>query len=104
MDMLLLSPQLHCSLGASLCGTDTGDITGIAGLQAAVDAPSRVAGVQLMDVSLRMLHTKKQASWQRPLVKAFQRLLRETPLGVWFFGTIAKAPVSQLPWLPLIPE
>ena len=67
---------------------------GIAGLQAAVDAPGRVAGVQLMDVSLRMLHTKKQAAWQRPLVTAFQQVLRETPLGAWFFRTIAKPDVS----------
>ena len=66
---------------------------GIAGLQAAVDAPGRVAGVQLLDVSLRMLHTKKQAAWQRPLVTAFQRLLRETQLGKWFFATIAKPDV-----------
>ena len=69
------------------------DATGIAGLQAAVDAPGRVAGVQLLDVSLRMLHTKKQAAWQRPLVTAFQRLLRETQLGKWFFATIAKPDV-----------
>jgi hypothetical protein len=48
-----------------------------------------------MDVSLRMLHTKKQAAWQRPLVTAFQRLLRETPLGVWFFHTIATPDVRQ---------
>lgn len=69
------------------------DATGIAGLQAAVDAPGRVAGVQLLDVSLRMLHTTKQAAWQRPLVTAFQRLLRETQLGKWFFATIAKPDV-----------
>ena len=71
----------------------TRNATGIAGLQAAVDAPSKVAGVQLLDVSLRMLHTKKQAAWQRPLVTAFQRLLRETQLGKWFFATIAKPDV-----------
>ena len=35
--------------------------SGIAGLQAAVDAPEKVRGVQLMNVSLRMLHTTKQA-------------------------------------------
>jgi len=33
--------------------------TGIAGLQAAVDELNSVAAVQLMDVSLRMLHTKE---------------------------------------------
>ena len=70
-------------------------MVGIAGLQAAVDAPGKVAGVQLLDVSLRMLHTKKQAPWQRPLVSAFQQLLRETPLGKLFFGAIAKPAVSN---------
>ena len=49
--------------------------------------------MQLLDVSLRMLHTKKQAAWQRPLVTAFQRLLRETQLGKWFFATIANPDV-----------
>ncbi len=63
---------------------------GIAGLQAAVDAPCKVRGVQLLDVSLRMLHVTKQAPWQRPLVASFQRLLRTTQLGAWFFGAIAK--------------
>ena len=72
-------------------------MAGIAGLQAAVDAPDKVAGVQMLDVSLRMLHTKKQAPWQRPLVSAFQRLLRETPLGKLFFGAIAKPAVSNAP-------
>ncbi|KAK9905695.1 hypothetical protein WJX75_004737 [Coccomyxa subellipsoidea] len=65
-------------------------VGGIAGLQAAVQAPGKVKGVQLLDVSLRMLHTKKQAPWQRPLVSSFQRLLRETQLGQWFFGAVAK--------------
>ena len=51
----------------------------------------------MLDVSLRMLHTKKQAPWQRPLVSAFQRLLRETPLGKLFFGAIAKPAVSNAP-------
>lgn len=66
---------------------------GIAGLQAAVQAPEKVKGVQLLDVSLRMLHTKKQQPWQRPLVSSFQRLLRETQLGRWFFGAVAKPQV-----------
>lgn len=66
---------------------------GIAGLQAAVQAPEKVKGVQLLDVSLRMLHTKKQQPWQRPLVSSFQRLLRETQLGQWFFSAVAKPQV-----------
>jgi hypothetical protein len=66
---------------------------GIAGLQAAVDAPDKVRGVQLLDISLRMLHTTKQQPWQRPLVSTFQRLLRETQLGQWFFKAVAKPQV-----------
>ena len=86
--MLLSAPELQHAVMQHV-------LAGIAGLQAAVDAPGRVAGVQLMDVSLRMLHTQKQAAWQRPLVTAIQRVLRETPLGAWFFNTIAKPDVRQ---------
>lgn len=39
--------------------------------------------------SLRMLHITKQPEWQRPLVAALQRTLRETALGPWFFSLIA---------------
>ena len=62
-----------------------------------MQAPGKVKGVQLLDVSLRMLHTKKQAPWQRPLVSSFQRLLRETQLGQWFFGAVAKPQVRATP-------
>lgn len=64
-------------------------VGGLAGLQAAIDAPDTVAGVQVLNISLRMLHADKQAPWQRPLVAALQRVLRETQLGVRFFGAIA---------------
>lgn len=67
---------------------------GIAGLQAAVDGgAAAVAGVQLLNISLRMLHVRKQAPWQRPLVAALQRALRDTPLGTWFFASVAKPAV-----------
>ena len=67
---------------------------GIAGLQAAVDGGAdAVAGVQLLNISLRMLHVRKQAPWQRPLVAALQRTLRDTPLGTWFFASVAKPAV-----------
>lgn len=59
-----------------------------------MDAPEKCLGVQLMNVSLRMLHTTKQAPWQRPLVASFQRLLRETQVGRWFFNAIAKPQVT----------
>lgn len=41
-------------------------------LQAAIDDPSLYSGVQVINISLRMLHISKQAPWQRPLVKALQ--------------------------------
>ncbi len=77
----------------------TNSIGGIAALQAAVyaeheasasGAPSAVAGVQLMDVSLRMLHTTKQPPVARPLVSAVQAVLRETAVGELFFSAVAK--------------
>jgi len=91
----------------------TNSIGGIAALQAAVFAEeeeeensnktsssassssssnptSLIAGVQLMDVSLRMLHTTKQPPLARPLVSALQTVLRETAVGELFFGAVAK--------------
>lgn len=106
--------------GSSNNGNNTGraflitnSVGGIAALQAAVYAaeetlelrkksssssssssspppPPIVAGVQLMDVSLRMLHSSKQSALTRPLVSALQTVLRETPLGPFFFSSVAK--------------
>ncbi|KAL3133817.1 hypothetical protein ABBQ32_008291 [Trebouxia sp. C0010 RCD-2024] len=64
-------------------------VGGIAGLQAAVQDPEHVLGVQLQNVSLRMLHKKRQSAIQRPFVKALQTTLRTTPLGKLFFSQIA---------------
>lgn len=61
--------------------------------QAAMDDSSLVRGVQVMNISLRMLHTSKQAAWQRPLVAALQDTLRTTALGPWFFSQIANPKV-----------
>lgn len=44
----------------------------------------------LFNISLRMLHTKKQAAAGRPFVTGLQYVLRETPLGPLFFGSVAK--------------
>lgn len=87
--LLVLVLAIHLSFTGIVVST-----SGIAGLQAAVDAPEKVRGVQLMNVSLRMLHTTKQAPWQRPLVSSFQRLLRETQVGVWLFNAVAKPQVT----------
>ncbi|KAG1680822.1 hypothetical protein FOA52_008155 [Chlamydomonas sp. UWO 241] len=65
-------------------------VGGLAGLEAAIRAPEVVRGVQLLNISLRGLHVKRQSPVMRPLVAAFQRLLRETDLGRAFFGSIAR--------------
>jgi len=66
-------------------------VGGVAGLQAAVDAPEKVRGIVLMNISLRGLHITKQPPFARPFVKALQRTLRETAIGKSFFGSVAKA-------------
>lgn len=65
-------------------------VGGLAALQAALLAPERVPGVQLLNISLRGLHVQRQSALQRPLVAALQRVLRETQLGEAFFGSVAK--------------
>lgn len=62
----------------------------VAALQAAKDLPGRVQGVACLNPSLRMLHVDKQPAMSRPFVSAFQTLLRETPVGGFFFSQIAK--------------
>ena len=70
-------------------------IGGVAGLQAAKDdglrpaTARRIKGVTLLNVSLRMLHVKKTPAWQRPLVRSLQSFLRTTPVGEFFFKSIA---------------
>ncbi|KAI7838776.1 hypothetical protein COHA_007392 [Chlorella ohadii] len=68
-----------------LCNSAGGEV----GLQAAIDDPSLVRAVQLFDISLRCQHEAKQAAWQRPFMAAAQRLLHETPLGLWYFAHLA---------------
>jgi len=65
-------------------------VGGVAGLQVAVDAPEKVRGLALINISLRGLHVTKQPAIIRPFVKAFQRTLRETALGKSFFASVAK--------------
>ncbi|XP_010673479.1 uncharacterized protein LOC104889848 isoform X2 [Beta vulgaris subsp. vulgaris] len=64
-------------------------IGGLVGLQAAVMEPQICKGLVLLNISLRMLHIKKQPPLGRPLIKGFQNLLRNTDLGKLFFGTVA---------------
>lgn len=73
---------------------------GLAGLCAARDArEGQVLGVQLIDISLRGLHVKRQNALSRPLVAALQKVLRETQLGQAFFGNVARPQVRRgQPW------
>ncbi|CAK9207462.1 unnamed protein product [Sphagnum jensenii] len=65
-------------------------VGGIVGLQAALAEPEKVRGLLLLNVSLRMLHIKKQGWFMRPFVKGLQNVLRNTNLGQWFFQSVAK--------------
>ena len=69
---------------------------GLAGLQAAVDDPARVKGVQIINISLRMLHINNQPAWKKPLVKGVQVIFRDTPLGTFFFNKVANKKARQM--------
>lgn len=64
----------------------------------------QVLGVVLFNISLRMLHTKKQAPLGRPFVKGLQYVLRETGIGPMFFGSVAKVPPRLFEDLSVIRE
>ncbi|KAK7283633.1 hypothetical protein RIF29_13276 [Crotalaria pallida] len=64
-------------------------IGGVVGLQAAVVAPQICRGVLLLNISLRMLHIKKQPWFAKPFISSFQRFLRDTAAGKFFFKTVA---------------
>lgn len=49
---------------------------GLVGLQAAVMEPQICKGIVLLNISLRMLHIKKQPWFGRPFIRSFQNLLR----------------------------
>ncbi|XP_042479608.1 pheophytinase, chloroplastic isoform X2 [Macadamia integrifolia] len=64
-------------------------IGGVVGLQAAVMEPQICKGIALLNISLRMLHIKKQPWYGRPVIKSFQNLLRNTALGKFFYKTVS---------------
>uniref|UniRef100_A0A0D6QYZ0 AB hydrolase-1 domain-containing protein n=1 Tax=Araucaria cunninghamii TaxID=56994 RepID=A0A0D6QYZ0_ARACU len=64
-------------------------IGGIVGLQSALMERNICRGLVLLNISLRMLHIKKQSLYARPFVKLFQKLLRDTELGKIFFKSVA---------------
>ncbi|KAL3752039.1 hypothetical protein ACJRO7_012799 [Eucalyptus globulus] len=64
-------------------------IGGVVGLQAAVMQPQICRGIVILNISLRMLHIKKQPWYGRPLIRSFQNLLRNTMLGKFFFNSVA---------------
>ncbi|KAJ0084196.1 hypothetical protein Patl1_30000 [Pistacia atlantica] len=51
--------------------------------------PEICKGMILLNISLRMLHIKKQPWFGRPLIRSFQNLLRNTPVGKLFFKSVA---------------
>ncbi|XP_057956457.1 pheophytinase, chloroplastic [Malania oleifera] len=64
-------------------------IGGLVGLQAAVMEPNICKGIILLNISLRMLHIKKQPWYGRPLIRSFQNFLRNTAVGKYFYKTVA---------------
>jgi len=54
-------------------------------------------GLVLIDISLRMLHKKKQSVFIAPFVSAIQYVLRETQLGSYFFKQVPYLPYFTLP-------
>ncbi|KAK9128320.1 hypothetical protein Syun_017117 [Stephania yunnanensis] len=64
-------------------------IGGIVGLQAAVMEPHICKGIILLNISLRMLHIKKQPWYGKPFISTFQNLLRNTVLGEFFYKAVA---------------
>ncbi|KAJ7980580.1 Alpha/beta hydrolase fold [Quillaja saponaria] len=64
-------------------------IGGLVGLQAAVTEPQICKGIILLNISLRMLHIKKQPWFGRPFIRSFQNLLRGTAVGKAFFRSVA---------------
>uniref|UniRef100_A0A2P2KC25 Uncharacterized protein MANES_15G108100 n=1 Tax=Rhizophora mucronata TaxID=61149 RepID=A0A2P2KC25_RHIMU len=64
-------------------------IGGVVGLQAAVTEPQICKGIILFNISLRMLHVKKQPWFGRPFIRSFQSLLRNTALGKFFYQSVA---------------
>ena len=61
-------------------------VGGVAGLQAAVDAPEKIKGVVLMNISLRGLHVTKQPPFARPFIKAYNERFERPPSGRAFSG------------------
>jgi len=64
-------------------------VGGMVGLQCAVTRPDLVKGVILINISLRLLHKKKQAPLARPFISALQYVLRESGIGKAFFSRVA---------------
>lgn len=64
-------------------------VGGVAALQAAATRPDLVKGVILINISMRMLHIKKQSFFQKPIVSTIQKVLRETDIGRNFFKNVA---------------
>ncbi|KAG7948204.1 hypothetical protein I3843_14G136400 [Carya illinoinensis] len=64
-------------------------IGGVVGLQAAVMAPQICKGIIILNISLRMLHIKKQPWFGRPFIRSFQSLLRNTAVGKYFYKIVA---------------
>jgi len=64
-------------------------IGGLVGLQTALTSNKNIKGIILINISLRLLHKRKQSFLQKPIVSAIQTVLRETLIGQSFFKNVA---------------
>lgn len=86
------SAQVSCFIEEVIkepCVLVCNSIGGVVGLQSAINRPDLVKGVVLINMSLRMLHVKKQSILIRPLVLLLQTVLRESGIGNLFFKQVA---------------
>jgi pimeloyl-ACP methyl ester carboxylesterase len=63
-------------------------VGGVVALQAAYACPELIKGVVLIDISLRLLHVRKQSLLIKPIVALIQTVLRETEIGAIFFKQV----------------
>ena len=64
-------------------------VGGIVGLETAIRSTKNIKGLILINVSLRMLHKKKQPKLQIPFTTLLQKLLRNNEIGNYFFKNVA---------------
>jgi pimeloyl-ACP methyl ester carboxylesterase len=84
----LIVQFIETELNGKPCYFVCNSVGGLVGLQTSIARPDLVKGLCLIDISLRMLHIKKQPFYLKPVVKIIQDTLRETDIGKMFFNQV----------------